>query len=579
MDTTKTHDKFFDSYFLLSWCLTIFAIAPLFYPGYFQTHSGFIPLWSIHNLKDNLTEFTWLPLHIEFQMWRSDGLLPYYLASLLPMSPLNAMKTILAIGILAGNSGMYLWTKSWFGQKGAVVSAMVYTYSPFILATIYVRGAYSELFFWGLLPWAIFYTIPLVAPFPSPSGRGARWEGKVAHSGIGDGTAKILIAMLTWLSLGLCNLGLSVVALMILLLIQLSFHRPQALRLISSAVVGLSGAILITTFVVPEFLPSLTNHSDHLLYPAQFFSAFWGHGISRVGWNDGMSFSYGLPAIGLTIFAMYLWGGRHVKASFDPPGLPLIFLSIAVIITMLLMPLSSWLWQIFPFDYILTYPWQLLGFSTLALAVMSGMCLRLDERLSQLPMFGSILIIIVLAMYPNLEPKFIQAPLPEKPTAIYHNAEAPKTPALLLLLDYEFLVDNPTLNEIELAPYDEPQELFIPYEPIVSGSAKSFSHDIIYLRVHWQPVELLEKSYTVFAHLVSEDGQLITQVDTVPQAYKYPTTDWIPGEIVEDMYRFRLPKSSAKPHQVWLRLHDSEALIRLAVFGDNEGRAKLGLSE
>ena len=144
-----------DKYLWLTLGLSIFAVAPLFYPGYFQTHSGFIPLWSVADLKENIFNFAWRPVLIPFDPWRSGGLLPYYLAALLPLPALTAVKAVSFIGILAGSSGLYLWLKSWIGAQGASIAALVYTYAPFTITALYVRGAWSEAFFWGALPWAL----------------------------------------------------------------------------------------------------------------------------------------------------------------------------------------------------------------------------------------------------------------------------------------------------------------------------------------------------------------------------------------------------------------------------------------
>jgi hypothetical protein len=69
----------------LALILPIFAIAPLFYPGYIQTHSGFIPVWNVADLRANFDIWNWLP-HIatHYDPLRSDGLLTYYLAGILP---------------------------------------------------------------------------------------------------------------------------------------------------------------------------------------------------------------------------------------------------------------------------------------------------------------------------------------------------------------------------------------------------------------------------------------------------------------------------------------------------------------
>ena len=141
---------------LLTLILSVFAIAPLLYPGFIQTHSGFVPVWNIVDLRLNLGNLGWIPHTLtSFNPLRGDGLLPYYLAALLPVAPVTAVKIIVGGSWLAGGVGIYLWLKSWIGNAGALISALVYVYLPFQIVTVYVRGAWAETLFWGLLPWAI----------------------------------------------------------------------------------------------------------------------------------------------------------------------------------------------------------------------------------------------------------------------------------------------------------------------------------------------------------------------------------------------------------------------------------------
>ena len=153
----------FTAYFVLSLTLSIFAVAPLFYPGYMQTHTGFVPLWNVADLRVNLGNWPWLPhLATSFDPLRGDGLCPYYLAAILPLNPVAAIKVVVGLGWLLGNAGMFLWLKHWLGRPGALVAALVYTYLPYQLATVYVRGAWGEAFFWGMLPWTMFVAVEAV---------------------------------------------------------------------------------------------------------------------------------------------------------------------------------------------------------------------------------------------------------------------------------------------------------------------------------------------------------------------------------------------------------------------------------
>ncbi len=63
------------------------------------------------------------------------------------------------------------------------------------------------------------------------------------------------------------------------------------------------------------------------------------------------------------------------------------------------------------------------------------------------------------------------------------------------------------------------------------------------LQLFWQAARPTETSYTVFAQLLGPAGRVHTQVDSVPQSGGYPTTWWLPGEVVRDTLTLELPES------------------------------------
>jgi len=58
------------------------------------------------------------------------------------------------------------------------------------------------------------------------------------------------------------------------------------------------------------------------------------------------------------------------------------------------------------------------------------------------------------------------------------------------------------------------------------------------LTLYWRAVneEPLTTSYTVFTHLLSEDGRLIGQHDGIPVGGERPTTSWVSGEVIVDVH-------------------------------------------
>lgn len=66
------------------------------------------------------------------------------------------------------------------------------------------------------------------------------------------------------------------------------------------------------------------------------------------------------------------------------------------------------------------------------------------------------------------------------------------------------------------------------------NSADLVSGQEMQLRLQWQALREMPESYKIFLHLTDAAGQIIDQVDTLPQQGAVPTTGWVRGEIVED---------------------------------------------
>ncbi len=520
-------------YLLLTLALSVFAIAPLSYPSYFQTHTGFTVLWDIAALKNTPFDLKWIPALTGFDLWRSGGLLPYHIAALLPFSPLNSMKIVLGASVLAGASGLFLWLKSWVGAKGATVAALAYTYAPFVIGTLFVRGAFSESVFWGLLPWALLAATYLVASPTLPV---------------------IAIALFFWTSLGLTQLGLTLWAWIMLVVMQVGFHRPQSVPPIISAGIGFLAAFGITkTLTGAAIPPTFPTPAEHLLYPAQLLSPVWGFGISVPGWQDGMSFSLGFAAIGLAILAIYIWQNK-----LDPR--PWFFVGVAGVPIFLVLAWATWFWRVPAIGQTLTYPWQLLGFSALGLAVLGGVGFWLSEKMRTLPIFAAALILILLAAYPKLEPQFITIPIPPQAETIYADNQ-------IALLDHRFEIKNPQKQIDDLHPI----------EPFLPMTEMPQAGDSFYLSVHWQAIHASAESYKIFGHLVDAAGNIITQIDVIPMDGARPTDTWIPGEIIADRYTFTLPADAPAPAQIWLGFYNPETSMRLSASNDDNGRSILNV--
>jgi hypothetical protein len=84
----------------------------------------------------------------------------------------------------------------------------------------------------------------------------------------------------------------------------------------------------------------------------------------------------------------------------------------------------------------------------------------------------------------------------------------------------------------------------------------------------------MKRSYHVFTHLLSGDGQLRAQKDNPPVHGSYPTTRWVPGEIVIDGYQIPIPSDApVGAYDLVVGMYDLLTLERLTVRGGEVANA------
>jgi hypothetical protein len=99
--------------------------------------------------------------------------------------------------------------------------------------------------------------------------------------------------------------------------------------------------------------------------------------------------------------------------------------------------------------------------------------------------------------------------------------------------------------------------------------------DNLHLTLFWQCLERMQEDYTVFVHLIDEQGNPVSQKDNPPVDGFYPTTRWEQGEIVRDQYDLIIsPRPPRGQHQLRVGMYRPDTGQRLRVF-DSE-RKELG---
>jgi hypothetical protein len=104
-----------------------------------------------------------------------------------------------------------------------------------------------------------------------------------------------------------------------------------------------------------------------------------------------------------------------------------------------------------------------------------------------------------------------------------------------------------------------------------SDGANQANHSVR-LTLYWEAADTPSVDYTVFVHLESSTGTLVSQVDSPPLKGRYPTSLWQRGEAIRDAVELPLP-AQLPPGAYYVRLgmYDLRTMQRLAV-RDRSGR-------
>ncbi len=88
------------------------------------------------------------------------------------------------------------------------------------------------------------------------------------------------------------------------------------------------------------------------------------------------------------------------------------------------------------------------------------------------------------------------------------------------------------------------------------------------LTLYWRALTEMTREYTVFTHLLAPDGSMTGQQDNQPVAGAYPTTLWVPGEVVADTYEISVrPEAPCAEHRLEVGMYVPDTGTRLPVAG------------
>lgn len=429
-------------YGVLAVLLTIFALWPLFAPGYFYgahdgRHSVFYVTMFDEAIRNGALWPRWAMHHnagYGYPTFIVQAPLAFYAAEffvLLGFGITTAVKLTWAAGFLIGGWGMYRLIEDWrLGTEDgdsavspglrspisnpqslpALLAALLYIFIPYHLLDMYVRAALAETTLIAWFPWVILAFERLIV-----GGKTTGWQ------------KRLLWAALTYAGVILTHV-VALIAFTPLLVAFILFRlwtvRPRRTQhaapntqyapLLLAAFAGITGILLAAIFLLPllaegplldqsVYTGNTYEYARHWVQFSQFFDPFWGYGFSDdpVGANDGMGFQVGLMALLLALASGYgLWRDRRQRA--HPWRIEAFLLVISAAILFLITPAAAPIWGLLPMVEVIQFPWRLLALSGFTLSALGGLAgsrllaNNLLQRNRELSAGGAVLALLIV---------------------------------------------------------------------------------------------------------------------------------------------------------------------------------------
>ena len=116
---------------------------------------------------------------------------------------------------------------------------------------------------------------------------------------------------------------------------------------------------------------------------------------------------------------------------------------------------------------------------------------------------------------------------------------------------------------------DAPQQFEALFDQAIKLEWHTFVSEPPSLTLHWHMQKTVNEDYTLFIHLIDEQGTLVGQIDGQPFNGNYPTSWWQKGERIIDLYPLpSMPKGKYQIMIGWYRLADGMRLPVVSGIGN-----------
>jgi hypothetical protein len=394
---------------LLLYCLGILVLAfivclplilPFFKTGFFPTHDG---EWAVVRLSDMYREIKdlqfparysgYLNFQYSYPLFNFTYPLPYYLGVVLVFAKLgfvNSIKILFSLSAILSFFSMFLLSKDlWKNKWAALTSAILYTYVPYRIVDLYVRGSIGESLSFVLFP-LILLGIKKI------------YDKKRLLD-------VLFVGILYALLITTHNIMTVLFGIIILFIVLAGLFKKEmnfVIRLLLSLFLSLCfsaffwvPAIFEKSLILLSIIP-IADRSLYFVKPLQLIIPQWGYGTP----TDPNPFGYQIGIPQLIIFVLaFIFALINIKKNKEAK-IALFLIVVTLCISFLLFSQSAVVWRITPLLSEINYPWTLLGIIMFLLSLLAGYLSKLGKIMTL-----TILVLAVFAMFlfiPYAKPQY-----------------------------------------------------------------------------------------------------------------------------------------------------------------------------
>lgn len=289
---------------------------------------------------------------------------PYYFSTALHLTGLGfiiSVKMIFVLSVIASFMGMFMLSKKfWDSNVAGFFSAVLYTYLPYRLVDLFVRGSLGESISFAIYPFIIYFSLFILN------------EQKKNFFIILN--SLLFATLITAHNISSVYFGVIYIA--FVFGVFLTGERKSSLLLIVPLIWGLLISFYfwgVALFEKENILLSTIPIADRNLYFVDFGKLIyspWGYGTP----TDSSPFTYSLGIPQFIAFAVSLFVSFKLKNSLEK-NISLAFAILFLIFIFMIFPSSTLIWEL-PILSEINYPWTLLLPLGFLMSFLSGFIIK-----------------------------------------------------------------------------------------------------------------------------------------------------------------------------------------------------------